>query len=216
MNDGLGLAISFFYIAAILLIAIKLQNLPFEFSRKFVHIMAANWWFIATATMTSPWIASITPLFFVIFNAVTITFGWLPAINRQEQPKNFGTVYYALSVLFLTFISFQSGSSFALGGVGILVMGYGDGLASLVGRKFGKHSFQLFQAKKSLEGSATMFFVTLITLTVYLTYVNGMVMIPLVLMLSLVATLVEAICPWGLDNILVPIVTSLVYFVYML
>ncbi|TFG83866.1 MAG: hypothetical protein E4G74_00515 [Erysipelotrichales bacterium] len=132
MNDYIGLASSFAYLGIILLIAMKLEKLPYELSRKFVHIMAANWWFIASYAFKSPWVASIVPLFFVIFNLVTFFLGKLPAINRQLDGRNFGTIYYALSTLFLTYISFQPGSSLLIGGIGLLVMGYGDGLASLV------------------------------------------------------------------------------------
>jgi phytol kinase len=216
MNDMIGLAMSFAYLGIVLFIASKLEKQPYELSRKFVHIMSANWWLIATFAFKSPWIVSIVPLFFVVFNAVTFFFGWFPAINHQPDGKNFGTIYYALSTLFLTYVSFQPGSSLMIGGVGLFVMGYGDGLAALVGRKWGKHPFQIFQAKKSFEGSATMFIASFTVLFVYLTYASGSVSLTLCLIIALVATLVEAISPWGLDNILVPLITALFYFVYIL
>ncbi|MHC1734434.1 MAG: diacylglycerol/polyprenol kinase family protein [Erysipelotrichaceae bacterium] len=216
MNEYVGLALSFAYLGIILLISLKLQKIPFEFSRKFVHILAANWWFIAVYAFHSPWMASIVPFFFVIFNSVTYFFGWIPSINKQDGQRNFGTIYYAISTLFLTFISFQPGALQTVGGLGILVMGYGDGLASLVGRKWGSHPFQIFQAKKSFEGSTTMFLVSFIVIYTYLTYATGNAAIGACLLVASVATLVEAICPWGLDNLLVPMMTSFVYFVYML
>lgn len=216
MNDYVGLALSFAYLGVVLLIAVKLEKQPYELSRKFIHIMSANWWFIASYTFKSPWLVSIVPLFFVIFNIVTFFLGWLPALNRQLDGRNFGTIYYALSTLFLTYVSFQPGSSLLIGGVGLLVMGYGDGLASLVGRKWGKHPFQIFQAKKSLEGSATMFVVSFMVLYAYLTFATGSAALMLCLLVALVATLVEAISPWGLDNILVPLITASVYFIYVL
>ncbi len=216
MNDYIGLALSFTYLGIVLFIALKLEKRPYELSRTFVHIMSANWWLIASIAFKSPWLVSIVPLFFVIFNAVTFFFGWFPAINYQPDGKNFGTVYYALSTLFLTYVSFQPGSSLMIGGVGLFVMGYGDGFAAFIGRKWGKHPFQIFQAKKSLEGSVTMFVVSFAVLYAYLTYASGSVSIMLCLTIALVATLVEAISPWGLDNILVPLITALFYFVYIL
>ncbi len=197
MNDYIGLALSFVYLGIVLLIAVKLEKQPFELSRKFVHIMSANWWLIATYAFKSPWIVSIVPLFFVLFNTVTFFTGWFPAINKQLDGRNLGTIYYALSTLFLTYISFQPGSSFVIGGVGILIMGYGDGLASLVGRKWGKHPFQIFQAKKSLEGSLTMFAASFAVVFGYLTYATGTASLTLCLLVSLVADLSRSDLPMG-------------------
>ena len=216
MNDFVGLALSFVYLGIVLLIAMRLEKQPYELSRKFVHIMATNWWLIASIAFKSPWLASIVPLFFVFFNIVTFFAGWLPAVNRQIDGRNFGTIYYALSTLFLTYVSFQPGSSLMIGGVGLLVMGYGDGLAGLVGRKWGRHPFQLFQAKKSLEGSLTMFITSFAVLVVYLTYMTGSAALLPCFVIALISTLVEAISPWGLDNILVPLIAAFAYFIYIL
>jgi phytol kinase len=216
MNDFIGLALSFAYLGIVLLIAMRLEKQPYELSRKFIHIMAANWWLIASVAFKSPWLASIVPLFFVVFNLLTFFAGWFPALNKQIDGRNFGTIYYALSTLFLTYVSFQPGSSLLIGGVGLFVMGYGDGLASLVGRRWGKHPFQLFQAKKSFEGSVTMFVVSFTVLFAYLSYATGTAPLMPCLIIALISTLVEAISPWGLDNILVPLIASFAYFIYIL
>jgi len=216
MQNILGVIYSFVYIGVILLISTRLTKLPYEISRKFIHIMVANWWFIASAMFHDPFSASIVPLVFVVFNTVSYYFNFLPSMNVQIGYKDYGTIYYALSVLFLTFISFQSNSSLVIGGIGLLTMGYGDGFASLIGRKWGKHQFKIFNGVKSLEGSAAMLIVSFAVVYAYLIFATGHAGFVVCLTIAFTATLVEAISPFGLDNILVPVIAAMVYFVQLL
>ncbi|MEM2889938.1 MAG: hypothetical protein QW358_01130, partial [Candidatus Hadarchaeum sp.] len=96
-------------------------------------------------------------------------------------------------------------------GVGILAMSYGDGFASIIGVRFGRHSFQIFRDKKSLEGSLAMFLSTMPMLLVNATFYSLPITIRLLTVLSLVclvATIVEMLTPRGLDNLTVPIIAS--------
>ena len=54
MNDYVGLALSFAYLGIVLFIAVKLEKQPYELSRKFVHIMSANWWLNADSPVAPP------------------------------------------------------------------------------------------------------------------------------------------------------------------
>ncbi len=81
-------------------------------------------------------------------------------------------------------------------------MSYGDGMAALIGEKYGKHKYQIFGDKKSFEGSIAMFLVLIVTLGIVLAYyhvsTSSFIIIPIV---ALVATIFEGITPKGLDNI---------------
>jgi dolichol kinase len=93
---------------------------------------------------------------FVVFNALNAVFNWIPAINSKNRYKNLGTVYYAISVTVLTHLTFMDPQLRIAGGLGILAMGYGDGLAAVIGQFFGKHTYSIFRGHKSVEGTLAM------------------------------------------------------------
>lgn len=216
LNSIIGLIVSFLYIALLLLIAMRLQHLPNEFSRTFVHIAVAHWWIIAMLWIDNYYYALSVPVFFILFNTVNIFTNWIPAINSSKKYNNWGTVYYAISVTLLTALTFISTEMKVVGGIGILSMGYGDGFAALIGQKYGKHTFTVFKGSKSLEGSLAMFVVTLVVLSLFLAVFVQSVPVVNLILLALMATLIEAISPYGLDNIFVPILSALLYFITIL
>ena len=215
MSELIGLGLGFAYIGIILAISVSMTKLPYEMSRTFSHIMVANWWIIASLTMSSYWVVMVTPIFFIVFNTLNAIFNWIPAINSNSRQRNIGTVYYAISVLFLTHLYFFDPMLRIAGGLGILVMGYGDGFASVIGQFFGKHTFSIFKGKKSIEGSLAMLIVSMIVVYAYLSYTTPVVSWSMVIVIPVLATLIEAISPYGLDNLFVPLISALIYFVYI-
>ncbi len=215
MSELIGLGLGFAYIGIILVISIMMSKLPHEMSRTFSHIMVSNWWIIASLTMSSYWVVMAAPIFFVVFNTLNAIFNWIPAINSNSKQRNIGTVYYAISVLFLTHLYFFDPVLRVAGGLGILVMGYGDGFAAVIGQFFGKHTFSIFQGKKSIEGSVAMLIVSVIVVIAYLSYTTPVLSWSMVIVIPVLATLIEAISPYGLDNLFVPLITALIYFVYI-
>lgn len=216
MNSYIGAFISVAYIALILFIAVRTEHLKHEFSRTMVHILVTNWWFIAAYLIKDYWVAVSIPVFFILFNSLNLRFNWISAINSKSRYGNYGTIYYAISVALLTAMTFSSAQGQIVGGVGMLVMGYGDGFAALIGQRYGKHGYHIFKGSKSIEGSVSMLVVSLIALSVYLGIMTGSVNFYHVGSIALVATLVEAISPYGLDNLFVPILGSLLYFIFII
>ena len=92
-------------------------------------------------------------------------------------------------------------------GCAVFGMGYGDGLASLVGRHM--KSPKLWKdSKKTVAGSVTMAIVTFkVVLLVKTGYGNAELSTVLLsaAVSAVAATLVEALTPFGLDNISVPL-----------
>lgn len=216
MDSIFGLIVSVLYIIALLVIATKLQDRPNEFSRTFVHIAVANWWLIAMLWIHNYFYALSVPLFFIVFNAINIKTNWIPAINSTKKYGNYGTVYYALSVAALTALTFVSPEMKVVGGIGILSMGYGDGFAALIGQRYGKHTFTVFKGSKSIEGSLAMFVSTLVVLALFTWVFAGSVPVFDLILIALMSALVEAISPYGLDNLFVPMLSSLLYFILIL
>jgi phytol kinase len=199
-SDIIGLILVYGYIAILLIISEKVLNKYPTFSRKFLHIMVGN-------------VIFILPLFtsqFVITFLVAAPFILLTFLMSPYSPIKFndristsghgmGLVYYAISWTVLAFFFFDQQWIIA---VGIAAMSYGDGMAALIGEKFGKHKYNIFGDKKSFEGSITMFLVLIVTLGIVLAYYNiftaNFIIIPVV---ALIATIFEGITPKGLDNI---------------
>ena len=215
MSELFGLGLGFIYIVIILAFSISKAKLPHEMSRTISHIMVSNWWIIASLTMKSYWIVMATPIFFVIFNTLNAIFNWIPAINSNNRNNSLGTVYYAVSVLFLVHLYFFDPTMRIAGGLGILVMGYGDGFAAVIGLFYGKHKYTIFKGHKSIEGSLAMLFVSAFIVYMYLSYTTPVMSWTMVVIIPVLATLIEAISPYGLDNLFVPLITALIYFVYI-
>ncbi len=215
MSELTGLGLGFIYIVVVIVIAMFMAKLPYEISRTFAHIMTANWWFIAALTMSSYWVVMSTPIFFILFNTLNAIFNWIPCLNSKTRSSSLGTVYYAFSVFILLQLFFFDPNLKVAAGLGILVMGYGDGFAALIGQRFGRHTYTIFRGHKTIEGSLAMWVVTMIVVYAYLSYSTANVSLWMVLMIPILATLIEAISPYGLDNLFVPLITALIYFVYI-
>ena len=67
-----------------------------------------------------------------------------------------GLVYYAISWTVLAFFFFDQPWIIA---VGIAAMSYGDGMAALIGKDYGKNKYQILGDEKSFEGSFGMFLI---------------------------------------------------------
>lgn len=100
---------------------------------------------------------------------------------------------------------------------GYLVTGFGDAVAEPVGTRFGKHEYRVpaisgVRAIRSLEGSCSIFIVSALVLIVWFALshqfeLSGRSLLIIVL-ISCVATLVEAISPHGWDNTTLQVVPA--------
>lgn len=216
MESTIGLLISVLYIIIIIAISTRLTHLPFELSRTFTHILVMNWWFIASFMIKDYWLAISAPIFFIIFNTLNVIYNWIPSINTKRRDSNHGPIYYSVAVFLLTAVTFHTPSLHIVGGIGLLVMAYGDGFAALIGQKYGKHPYTIFKGHKTFEGSFAMLLVSMIVITTYQLLQLGSVNFIQVMLLSVVATLVEAISPHGIDNLFIPVLVSLLYFIMIL
>jgi phytol kinase len=199
-SDVTGLILVYGYIALLLIISEKVMNKYPTFSRKFLHIMVGNVLFILPL-FTSKFVMT----FIVAAPFILLTFLMSPyspfKLNDRisSSGHGLGLVYYAVSWTILAFFFFDQPWIIA---VGIVAMSYGDGMAALIGEKYGKHRYRIFGDKKSFEGSIAMFLVIIATLWIVLVYyhvtIDNLLIIPIV---ALIATIFEGITPKGLDNI---------------
>jgi phytol kinase len=212
MNNFIGILVSYVYIALVIIGAKIFKKKGKEASRKFIHIMLGNWWFIAMYYFTNVWFAAFVPATFVIINYISYKKDLIKVMERDVQ-DGLGTVYYAISLLILVIVSFGVYKEPSLGLIPNLVMAYGDGLAGLLGRMIKSKRYKLSDTKKSVAGSITMFVISTLLIGGYLLYWHKEIFWstphwPLVaVLIGFAITAIEAISEKGTDNITVPLGT---------
>ena len=158
MGDAAGAALSGAYVLAVLAGAALLSRAgaSAETARKVVHIGLGGWWIVASLLVGSALPAAALPAAFVVVNGVAYRTRRLSFMAREEGRDTPGTVYYAASLAVLALCSFGLGAPY-VGALGVLCMSFGDGLAAVAGRRFGRRRIAAAGGGKTVAGSATMF-----------------------------------------------------------
>ncbi len=221
MSNSIGFIASLLYIAVILgsasLLA-KYTGITTEGSRKYIHILLGNWVFFSPL-FTSWWALATIPALFVVINSISKKHQLLPAMERGDD--SYGTVFYAASLLLLSLLSsvFKNPRPLYLG---VLIMAYGDGLAAVIGQKFGNQRQLPEASSKTVAGSLTLgvtsFLVTSLVLQLIIpTGLNhpSMLLTLLIALLGAVFSVaVERTGTRGIDNLSLPLASA--YFVELL
>ena len=185
-----------------------------EHVRKVVHIGTGNVIILAWLLDLPAWVGIISGVLAGIVTLISYRLPILPGVNSVGR-KSLGTFFYAVSIGVLTAIFWQLNlPHYAV--IGILTMAWGDGLAAIIGQKFGKHPYTIVGNTKSWEGTSTMLVVSYAIVSIVLFSVHGnmwqtwVVGIPV----AIVATGVESIAQWGVDNLTVPLSSAGLAFVF--
>ncbi|MBN1337377.1 MAG: hypothetical protein JXB39_15580 [Deltaproteobacteria bacterium] len=149
-RDVLGLIVSFAFVFLVIGLSRLLERWGKEASRKFVHVGVAHWWILAMIFFDSPQWAVVPPAVFVVLNALSYRYGLFSSMEREQGRGDLGTVYYAISLVVLSLLTFRQGSAPYIGAIGILIMGWGDGFAAIVGKRYGTRKVRIFGATRSL------------------------------------------------------------------
>jgi phytol kinase len=208
------LIIIFVYLTILVAIAEWLNRLitddP-ELTRKVVHIGSGNvillaWW-LKIATVVIVWAAAIAAIIALISYVIPI----LPSINSVGR-KSLGTLFYAVSIGVLAQAFWQNCPQYTA--IGILVMAWGDGMAAIIGQRFGKHSYQILAINKSWEGSAAMAIASYLVVSAILLFTqgnSGQIWL-IAAVVALVATVLEAFSKLGIDNLTVPLASGVICY----
>ena len=204
----------FIYLGMLVAIADLLSRLlpndP-ELTRKIVHIGSGNvillaWWFNISCQV----IVSAA----IIAAAIAITSYIIPILPSIESVgrKSFGTLFYAISIGILSACFWQTSPQYTV--IGILIMAWGDGMAAIIGQRFGKHTYKIGNITKSWEGSLAMATASFTVAELVLLSVEGnswqILLISIVV--ALLATILEAFSKLGIDNLSVPLSSGFICF----
>ena len=183
-----------------------------ELVRKVVHIGTGNVLLIAWWLHIPTWLCVTAGVTFSAIALASHHTNILPMLNDVGR-KTYGVFYYALSITVLVGLLWDHHPQYAV--IGVMVMSWGDGMAALIGKRFGKHTFIYMGNKRSLEGSLAMFVTSLIVMLGIFASGHSLsardvgVAIPV----AAIAAMLEAFSPGGTDNLSVPLASaSLSYF----
>ncbi len=213
MRNVIGVVASVAYIVGVLAFSSKMKYFGLEFSRKFAHMMVANWWFIGNYIFDNVIACSTVPIIIGTVMALSYKYSWFDGVERPGQKKSFGTVYYFISLLILVNISFRLYGNMIPMGIYFMPLGYGDGMAALVGKKFHKGIYNVRGSQKSVSGSLAMFLVSFMTMYGYSVIYDLNYSVQKLLALSVAAAVIEAVSIKGSDNITIPLGTYIVSFI---
>ena len=216
MNNILGVIISFVYIGALMVASKYFEKFDKEASRKFIHILLGNWWLIAMAFFDNIVAALIPPIAFVIINYISYKGNVIKVMERDEENKDgLGTVYFALSLVVLVILSYGVKNNPLVGLVGFFIMTYGDGFAAIGGKAIESKKYTVLGSTKSLAGSLIMFVISLVVTLSVFAYSDVSLFALKAIVISIIATILEAISAKGTDNITVPVISSLLTMVVL-
>lgn len=177
--------------------------------RQFVHIavgsFVAFWpWIISWAAIS--WIG-------VAMLAVVLLNQRVRLIDLHSKIRRFtyGEIFYALAIVVLPLLT-KDKIFFALA---ILIMAIGDGLANIIGQKYGKAwHYRVFDNSKTIIGSMAIWLSTVFILGFGLPFAQDIIgfshYLPLLLILPPIVTLIENAGFFGVDNLAIPLVVLLV------
>jgi phytol kinase len=208
------IAIVFLWVSIVALIAASFHRwgkVDAEITRKIVHIGTGNVILLAWWLKIPGWVGIVASILFSFIALLSYRFPLLPGINSVGR-KSWGTFFYAISIGILIALFWQSHPEYAA--IGILVMTWGDGLAALVGQRWGQHRYKLWNMEKSWEGSLAMGVASYAVSAAVLFGVQGVCwqtgLVPLGV--AILATSLEAFSKLGIDNLTVPLAGALAGF----
>ncbi len=127
-----------------------------------------------------------------------------PVAREHERYRVNSATWYGTSTLILSLTAAGPG-----GVLGLLALAFGDPVAGLVGRRFGR--IRLVRGR-SLEGALAFVVAAFVAEIVYLRWLHPEITVGIALALALitavVGALVELVCKWVDDNLAIPVIAG--------
>lgn len=180
----------------------RISDIHPEYTRKFVHISVGSFVAFWPLFLSRPQIAALS-LVFIAGVAASHYLNAFRAIRSVQRPT-WGEIFFAVAVGLLAYVAHFGWVYLAA----LLHMSIADGLAAIIGTKFGRSTqYYVFGARKSAIGSVTFLIISLAILNGYALFtpaVFSLWFIPL----AAAATIIENLGVRGLDNLFVPLLVA--------
>ena len=182
-------------------------------SRKIVHVASC------ITVCTFPYTLSNVEIYLICFIFVIITSftkyrGIFKSIHSVDR-TTFGAEAYPVGVLIATYCFLPLDKNAFI--YGMLVGGFSDSMASVIGKYYKYKELILFGQKKSLGGSIS-FFITTVIISYLFFFVFGIKLsLMSILIISFILTIAELVQTFGFDNITIPALSGMAlnYFKYV-
>ena len=174
-------------------------------SRKIVHIASC------VTVCTFPYTLSNSEIYLICFIFVIITsftkyrniFKSIHSVDRTT----FGAEAYPIGVLFATYFFLPLDKTAFI--YGMLVGGFSDSIASVIGKYYKYKEIIVFGQKKSLGGSLSFFTTTVIISYLFIFILGIELSIISILIIAFILTMAELVQTFGIDNVTIPILSGL-------
>jgi phytol kinase len=221
-NDliGFGLLIAYLIVAGLLPLVLvrKFLKVPFEVTRKMLHLMITLSIF-PLVHLFSSWVAAVlatVALVVLVYPVLALAerARWYRAIAVERKGGEFkrSLVIHELSMATLLFIFWGLlGIAWQyIAVVAVMAWGFGDAAAALVGKAIGRHRIRhpRVEGAKTLEGTFSMAVVAAVAIFVTLLAYAGRpwhISLVVALLVAPVCATVELFTPRGMDTITVPL-----------
>jgi phytol kinase len=215
MNNFLGLLICFIYVFSLIGLAEGLRRwrgYSSGFTRKFIHIgVGMMSWFIIFL-FDNPWPFVLACAAFMLINLLDWKYGFFAAMASSDR-SNLGTVYFPLAAGVVALLFWEQPPLMV---AALMPLTWGDGLAPVVGKSYGRHPYTIAAHTRTYEGSAGFFVACFIFTWLALWLIPGSPAItPLqalapALVVTIATTFIEAVSIWGFDNLTITAVAILI------
>ncbi|NTW83087.1 MAG: phosphatidate cytidylyltransferase [Chlorobiaceae bacterium] len=191
------------------------HGLPRDISRKITHICAGSVIVFLPLYVDGDWSQYLNITVFAVWTLLLVQKGLFAADDDQavktmtrtgdKRELLKGTLYFVIVAMICGSIYYKS----LEGVLAMAILGWGDGLAPVIGTRYGKMKYHVF-SDKSVEGSiaflvgsvaAGLFFVKLILPESF----DPMRIIAI----SVIATIIEGLSPKEVDNLTIPLAVVL-------
>lgn len=181
-----------------------------EYVRKTLHVSMGSIclsfpWIFQSGIVVSLLAFLSTSMLWTIRNCKGIILSKLKSVICSKTRKSYGEFYFPFAIA-ITFVLSRGEAFLYL--VPIAILTFADASSALFGMKWGKHPFKYLPFKKSYEGSLAFFVVSFMVSLIGLAWLCNLDTSHILMVSAMVAaftTLVEAACPEGLDNLLIPL-----------
>ena len=220
----LGSGITLLYIlsaAGIMFTVRKLTSIPDELFRKILHFILLGAYIPLVFAFEKWWMATVFSIGMIILCFPALYFAekipkFSSFVNERKKGEYKNSMVLAIGMIALsTTICWGLFADKYLVLASIYAWGVGDGLAALVGKRFGKHkiTWKLADGKKSVEGSLAMFICSF-TSVLGVLLIRGGLGLPLCFITALLTgaacTVAELCSKNGYDTVICPTVAMAV------
>lgn len=217
MNDWLAILISFLFIFAALGIAEalrKMRGYSPDFTRKVVHVTVGMWAVGTVLLFQNRWMAIVPPVVFIGLNYLSYRQGTFKAIESGDK-NNLGAIFFPLAFATIVVLLWETPNRLV---AALMPLTWGDAAAAVLGKRFGQVRYTVLGHSRTLEGSVSMVLFSAVSVFAALVLLPPSMPLGIAALLaagiSVAAMAVEAVSPWGIDNLTIPAVTGAILFFF--